>query len=111
MVVGSTGTFCSGTNQSNNQFEIQKYLSAGATIVPVILSSDKTKLSQFRDDKSAWPVYLTIGNISKDVCQDVTSHATVLIRYLPIGKFDCYMDKTRSLARCRTFHYAMEVIT
>lgn len=79
--------------------------------MPVILSSDKTKLSQFHGDKSAWPVYLTIGNISKDVRRDVASHATVLIGYLPVGKFDCYTDKTRSLARYRTFHYAMEVIT
>ncbi|KAK0183857.1 hypothetical protein F5146DRAFT_1106274 [Armillaria mellea] len=91
--------------------QIQKYLPAGATIIPVILSSDKTKLSQFHGDKSAWPVYLTIGNISKDVHRDVTSHATVLIGYLSIGKFDCYMDKTCSLAQYHTFHYAIEVIT
>ncbi|KAF8545688.1 hypothetical protein OG21DRAFT_1428831, partial [Imleria badia] len=37
----------------------------GATIAPVILASDKTELSWFRGDKSAWPVYLTIGNLSK----------------------------------------------
>ncbi|KAK0443005.1 hypothetical protein EV421DRAFT_1736054 [Armillaria borealis] len=92
-------------------WDLQKYLPAGATVVPVILSSDKTKLSQFRGDKSAWPVYLTIGNISKDIRRDVASHVTVLIGYLPVGKFDCYTDKTRSLARYRTFHYAMEVIT
>ncbi|KAK0189620.1 hypothetical protein F5146DRAFT_1103764 [Armillaria mellea] len=89
-------------------WDLQKYLPVGATIVPVILSSDKTKLSQFCGDKSAWSVYLTIGNISKDVRRDITSHATVLIGYLPVGKFDCYTDKTRLLARYCTFHYAME---
>jgi hypothetical protein len=36
-----------------------------STIAPIILSSDKTQLSHFRGDKSAWPVYLTIGNIAK----------------------------------------------
>ena len=41
----------------------QLKLPVGATVAPIILSSDKTKLSQFRGDKSAWPVYLTIGNI------------------------------------------------
>ncbi|KAG2100245.1 hypothetical protein BD769DRAFT_1631108 [Suillus cothurnatus] len=35
----------------------QKQLPKGATIAPIILASDKTCLSQFRGDKSAWPVY------------------------------------------------------
>ena len=34
-------------------------------VAPVILASDKTHLTQFRGDKTAWPVYLTIGNIAK----------------------------------------------
>ncbi|KAK0235510.1 hypothetical protein EDD85DRAFT_922575 [Armillaria nabsnona] len=85
-------------------WELQKYLPAGATIVP-------TKLSQFQGDKSAWPVYLTIGNISKDVRRDVSSHATILVGYLPVGKFDCYTDKAHQVACYRTFHYAMEIIT
>ncbi|KAH9009002.1 hypothetical protein EDB83DRAFT_2509016 [Lactarius deliciosus] len=36
----------------------------GATVVPLILSSDKTQLTLFRG-KAAYPVYLTIGNIPK----------------------------------------------
>ncbi|KAI0346082.1 hypothetical protein BDW22DRAFT_1460424 [Trametopsis cervina] len=35
--------------------ETQKLLPAGATVVPVILASDKTQLSTFSGDKSAWP--------------------------------------------------------
>ncbi|KAI3998322.1 hypothetical protein K525DRAFT_275320, partial [Schizophyllum commune Loenen D] len=38
----------------------------GATIIPIILSSDKTQLTSFRN-KSAYPVYMTIGNIPKEV--------------------------------------------
>ncbi|KAJ7791891.1 hypothetical protein B0H14DRAFT_2395262 [Mycena olivaceomarginata] len=44
-----------------------KTLPVGACISGVIVSSDKTQLSQFSGDKTAWPVYLTIGNISKDL--------------------------------------------
>ncbi|KAJ6617772.1 hypothetical protein B0H10DRAFT_1948107 [Mycena sp. CBHHK59/15] len=36
----------------------------GATIIPVIISSDKTLLTLFRN-RTAYPVYLTIGNIPK----------------------------------------------
>jgi len=85
-------------------------LPVGATIAPVILSSDKARLSQFRGDKSAWPVYLMIGNIAKDVRRKPSSHATVLIGYIPVGKFDCFSDKTHPLAHYRTFHYAMSIL-
>ncbi|KAL6300356.1 hypothetical protein BKA93DRAFT_819505 [Sparassis latifolia] len=39
-------------------WDLQKCLPHGATIVPLILSSDKTQLSNFSDDKSAWPSLL-----------------------------------------------------
>ena len=76
----------------------------------MILSSDKTQLSQFRGNKSTWPVYLTIGNISKDVRRKPSSHATVLISYIPVGKFDCFSDKTHPLACYQTFHYTMSIL-
>ncbi|KAF8241316.1 hypothetical protein K440DRAFT_573394 [Wilcoxina mikolae CBS 423.85] len=43
----------------------QESLPDRSTVVPVILGSDKTMLSTLRGDKSAWPVYLSIGNLSK----------------------------------------------
>ncbi|KAJ7193475.1 hypothetical protein GGX14DRAFT_537556 [Mycena pura] len=46
-------------------WEIQELLPNGATLVPVILASDKTQLTRFSGDQQAWPVYLTIGNIDK----------------------------------------------
>lgn len=47
--------------------------SNGATIAPIIIASDKTYLSNFSSDKSAWPVYLTIGNINKATHQQVSA--------------------------------------
>ncbi|THU90526.1 hypothetical protein K435DRAFT_841439 [Dendrothele bispora CBS 962.96] len=47
----------------------QKALEAdkpGATIIPIIISSDKTQVTLFRN-KSAYPVYMTIGNLPKEI--------------------------------------------
>ena len=74
-------------------------LPPGATIAPVILASDKTNLSQFRGDKQAWPVYLTIGNISKDIHCQPCSHGTVLIGYLPVAKLAGFPESTHSNAQ------------
>ncbi|KAJ7935011.1 hypothetical protein B0H13DRAFT_2305169 [Mycena leptocephala] len=38
----------------------------GATIIPIIISSDKTQLTMF-GNKTAYPVYMSIGNIPKEI--------------------------------------------
>ena len=54
----------------------------GTTIIPVILSLDKTRVVPF-GTKTAYPVYMTIGNIRKDIRRKPSRRAHILVGYLP----------------------------
>ncbi|THH03596.1 hypothetical protein EW145_g6149 [Phellinidium pouzarii] len=91
----------------------QSMLPEGATIVPVIIASDETQLSTFSGDKTAWPVYLTIGNIAKNIRLKPSTHATVILGYLPKVKFQCFEGGSDDEARSRIwnfFHHCMRVL-
>jgi hypothetical protein len=53
----------SALNSSKKSYQLQEKLPDGAVVAPVIIASDKTHFQEYR---TAWPVYLTIGNISKE---------------------------------------------
>ncbi|CDO78049.1 hypothetical protein BN946_scf184749.g2 [Trametes cinnabarina] len=83
----------------------------GATIVPIILSSDKTQITIFRN-KSAYPVYLTIGNLLKAVRRKPRRQGQILLAYLPTTRLEHISNQA---ARCRTlgnlFHACMRHLT
>jgi len=79
----------------------------GATIIPIIISSDKTLLTHFRD-KMAYPIYLTIGNIPKDIRRKPSHHAQILIGYIPVTKLELISNKAaRRRGLANLFHLCM----
>ncbi|KAI0629564.1 hypothetical protein C8Q77DRAFT_1065168 [Trametes polyzona] len=79
------------------QKEIERRL-PGATIVPIIISSDKTQLTVF-GSKTAYPVYMTIGNLPKDIRRKPSRRGQILLAYLPSSRLDHIPNKA---ARRRT---------
>ena len=82
----------------------------GGTIILVIVSSDKTQLTLFRD-KMAYPIYLTIGNIPKDICWKPSRHAQLLIGYIPTTKLEGMPTKAgHHCTLANLFHSCMQNI-
>jgi Plavaka transposase len=82
----------------------------GATIVPIIISTDKTLLTQFRN-KNAYPVYLTIGNIPKEIRCKPSCRAYVLLGYLPTTRLENEANKaSRRRQLANLYHACMSKI-
>jgi len=84
-------------------WETQAQLPPGATVIPVIVSVDKTQLSMHQGDVAAWPVYLSIGNLTRSARRRRNTPGTVLAGFIPIVGDDSDGNYTKR----RAYHYAM----
>lgn len=60
-------------------------------------------------DKAAWPIYMSIGNISERDRSSAYGGAWILIGYLPVAKFNCNKDIEGTLI-ARLYHQCMGVL-
>jgi hypothetical protein len=70
--------------------------SPGATVIPIIILLDKTQLTLFQN-KTAYPVYLTIGNIPKEIRRKSSRQAQILLAYLPTTRLE---SSTNQASQC-----------
>ncbi|KAJ7588269.1 hypothetical protein C8J56DRAFT_1004496 [Mycena floridula] len=82
----------------------------GATIIPIILSSDKTQVTLFHN-KSVYPLYMTIGNIPKEIRRKPSCGAYVLLTYLPTSRLKHITSKAaRRQALSNLYHACVSKI-
>jgi hypothetical protein len=82
----------------------------GGTIIPIIISSDKTQVTVFRN-KMAYPVYMTLGNIPKHIRRKSSSQAQILLGYIPTTKLEHITNKaSRQRALANLFHASLGYI-
>jgi hypothetical protein len=62
-------------------------LSEGTTILGIILATDKTHLTNSTGDRKMHPIYISLGNISKDIQWKRHACAWLLLAIIPICKF------------------------
>ena len=79
----------------------------------MIIATDKTSLTNFSGGKSAYPVYLTIGNIPKAMRRKTSHRACVLLAYLPVDKVEKAEGEIKADVKVKTyqlFHDSMRKI-
>ncbi len=80
------------------------------TVVPIILSSDQTQLTQFRN-KVVYPVYITIGNIPKERRRKPLQRGHILIAYIPTTKLEgLHSDAAQRRAQANLFHSCLRIV-
>ena len=85
-------------------WETQEKLDNNATIIPLILASDKTMLTKLSGDQSLWPVYLTIGNLDMETRRQRARPSIILLGLIPIPQ------ESGPAAKSENYHIAMEAM-
>ncbi|KAJ3989298.1 hypothetical protein F5890DRAFT_1570502 [Lentinula detonsa] len=94
----------------STQMKLDKHAGPGRTVIPIILSSDKTQVTLFRN-KAVYPVYMTLGNIPKELRRKPSRRAYVLLGYLPTTSLEHIKNAaSRRCSLANLFHTCMRTI-
>ena len=85
-------------------------LPQGATLLGVILSSDKTGLMSITGDHSAHPLLITLANIDLMICSSSSSYALKLLALIPVPKFVGVKKGLHTILGNRLFHPCLDFI-
>ncbi|KAF8441123.1 hypothetical protein BGX38DRAFT_1071751, partial [Terfezia claveryi] len=66
-------------------WDTQMTLPIGSSLIPILITSDQTCLTNFSGDKKLWPIFMSLGNIPSDIRNKPSWQAWILIGLLPIG--------------------------
>ena len=65
-------------------WDTQDRIPEGGTVIPLLFASNKKNLPNCSGDKAAWPLYMTLGNIKKEIRRQSSKRTWVLIALLPV---------------------------
>ncbi|KAF9507303.1 hypothetical protein BS47DRAFT_1304170, partial [Hydnum rufescens UP504] len=95
-------------------------LPKGATLLSVIIASDKTHLTNYSGDKTMHAIYITLANIHDNIWQKPSFGAWMLLTQLPTSKFsnitfDASGTKAKAqhmpgILKQQLFHEALKIV-
>jgi hypothetical protein len=89
---------------------LQTQLGPGATILGVVLSSDKTNISAMTGGRVAHPLLLSLANIAMDFRNKDQNNMYLLLALLPIPKFIHLKKKLRGMVEARLYHHCLDIV-
>ncbi|EGO05155.1 hypothetical protein SERLA73DRAFT_68786 [Serpula lacrymans var. lacrymans S7.3] len=94
---------------ANHAFELQNNYPEGATMMPIILASDKTGVMRVTGNLDMHPTFLTIGNIALDVRMKATLQAWRCVAFIPTPKFNVHPD-FQGILHAHLWHKCMDKV-
>ena len=82
----------------------------GATLLGVVLSSDKTNISVMTGNRMVHPLLLSLANIDADICSKGLLHAHLLLALLPVVSFIHPKTRVRSLLADHLVHESLDFV-
>ena len=86
-------------------------LPQGATLLGVVLSSDKTGLTSMTGNRSAHPLLITLANIDSIIRSSSSSHALKLLVLIPVPKFVGVKKGLHTILENCLLHTCLDFIT
>ena len=86
---------------------LQDALPAGATVLGIVLSSDKTNISVITGNRMAHPILISLTNIDASICSKTSLHGYLLLALLPIAKFLHKNTHVHGLLQDQLVHQAL----
>ncbi|KAH9174836.1 hypothetical protein EDB89DRAFT_1904388 [Lactarius sanguifluus] len=91
-------------------WSMQNELPDGATLLRVVLSSDKMNISAMTGGHVAHPLLMSLVNLHMDFRMKGMNHAFLLLALLPVPKFIHKDSKTRGILENRMVHKCLDFI-
>ncbi|KAI6027982.1 hypothetical protein BKA83DRAFT_4490495 [Pisolithus microcarpus] len=91
-------------------WRMQSKLPPGATLRSVILSSDKTHITNMCGGKVTHPLLISLANIKMAMWNKASSHAFLLNALMPIVEFIHPMHRMRSVLEACLFHECLDIV-
>ncbi|KAH7918561.1 hypothetical protein BV22DRAFT_1024408 [Leucogyrophana mollusca] len=91
-------------------WDLQKSLPPEASLLGIILSSDKTQITNMTGDRAAHPLLLSLANLDGDIRNKTSANAYLLIALLPVAKFTHKNTRIQGVLRDRLLHQSLDLV-
>ncbi|KAG1870221.1 hypothetical protein DFJ58DRAFT_723118 [Suillus subalutaceus] len=99
-----------GFMTGDHAWNLQKDLPEGASLLGVVLSSDKTKVSNIAGNRYVHPLLVSLANIDPGVRAKGSLHAYIPLALLPVAKFLHRNKRMHGVLADRLLHQCIDLV-